>query len=129
MYITHTRDIHLKRNVSNYTMSILHKMKDVELVDKLFSTPQKLIILIGAWKEEKGDWPSVSEIYNELDKNTHVWYTWQDFFVEQGVIEIKEIKSQKGPVKKVVILTQKGQRVYNIINECLRKSLHIEEGV
>jgi DNA-binding PadR family transcriptional regulator len=102
-------------------------MKDVELVDKLFSTPQKLIILIGAWKEEKGDWPSVSEIYNELNRNTHVWYTWQDFFVEKGIIEIKEIKSQKGPVKKVIILTQKGQRLYNIINECLRRSLHIEE--
>jgi len=109
-------------------MSILHKM-NVELIDKLFSTPQKLIILIGAWKEEKGDWPSVSEIYNELNRNTHVWYTWQGFLVEKGIIEIKEIKTQKGPVKKVIILTQKGQRLYNIINECLRKSLHIEEGV
>jgi len=128
MYSIHTRDIHLKRNVSNYTMSILHKM-NVELIDKLFSTPQKLIILIGAWKEEKGDWPSVSEIYNELNRNTHVWYTWQGFLVEKGIIEIKEIKTQKGPVKKVIILTQKGQRLYNIINECLRKSLHIEEGV
>lgn len=128
MYSIHTRDIHLKRNVSNYTMSIIHKM-NVELIDKLFSTPQKLIILIGAWKEEKGDWPSVSEIYNELNRNTHVWYTWQGFLVEKGIIEIKEIKTQKGPVKKVIILTQKGQRLYNIINECLRKSLHIEEGV
>jgi len=109
-------------------MSIIHKM-NVELIDKLFSTPQKLIILIGAWKEEKGDWPSVSEIYNELNRNTHVWYTWQGFLVEKGIIEIKEIKTQKGPVKKAIILTQKGQRLYNIINECLRKSLHIEEGV
>jgi len=126
MYSIHTRDIHLKRKVSNYTMSILHKM-NVELIDKLFSTPQKLIILIGAWKEEKGEWPSVSEIYNELNRNTHVWYTWQGFLVEKGIIEIKEIKTQKGPVKKVIILTQKGQRLYDIINECLRRSLHIEE--
>jgi len=76
-----------------------------------------LIVLIGAWKEEKGEWSSVSEIYNELNRNTHVWYTWQDFFVEKGIIEIKEIK------------TQKGQKLYSIINECLRKSLHAEESI
>ncbi|MQL56448.1 hypothetical protein [Acidianus ambivalens] len=103
--------------------------KNKDKIDKLFSTPQKLIILIGAWKEEKGDWPSVSEIYNELNRNTHVWYNWQNFLIENGIIEIKEVKTQKGPVKKTIILTQKGQILYNIINECLRKSLHIEEGV
>ena len=89
--------------------------------EKFFSMPQRLLLLIGEYYEKTGKWVSISEIYNQLNRNTHVWYNWQDYLVENGLITIKETRSKVRSIKKEVMLTEKGLRVYKVLKEFLTK--------
>ncbi|BFI75448.1 hypothetical protein [Sulfurisphaera ohwakuensis] len=106
-------------------MNIEEYMK-TELTNKLLSTPMKLLLIIGLLYEENKEWPGVSEIYSQINRNTHVWYNWQDFFLQQGLIEIKETKSSVGSAKKVVVLTDKGKKIYENLKYCLDRLILIE---
>ncbi|AZG03394.1 hypothetical protein [Sulfolobus spindle-shaped virus] len=106
-------------------MNIEEYMK-TELTNKLISTPMKLLLIIGLLYEETREWPGVSEIYTQINRNTHVWYNWQDFFLQQELIEIKETKSAVGSTKKVVILTEKGRKIYELLKDCMDRMALIE---
>ena len=89
--------------------------------EKFLSTPQKLMLVIGMFYETYKEWPGVSDIYNAMNRNTHTWYQWQDFLLENGLIEIKETKSRALSLKRQVILTEKGLKVYEALKDFLTK--------
>ncbi|AZG03148.1 hypothetical protein [Sulfolobus spindle-shaped virus] len=82
-----------------------------------FSTPQKLLLVIYEYYEKYKTYPAISEIYSVLNRNTKLWYNWQDFLVENGLIEIKETRSRAGSIKKIVQLTDKGMELAKLTKQ------------
>jgi hypothetical protein len=84
------------------------KKIDVEFLDSFFSTYQKIILTIGAFREEYGRYPSIDEIKKELKEE--VWESNKLELLKHRIITVQN---------DIVSFTNYGERIFDNLHNIL----------